>query len=334
MTYSTKQSLTLTVPLTLASHHKAQLFYQRHANPHKAKQIYLNTLAVTAVHTYLSWLGIESDLQSSDSWNPVMQTLADTADLEVLGQGRVECRPVLPKATACYIPAEASAHRIGYLPVLLDADLQKATLLGFIPGTEVSAETPEVPLTRLQPMTSLFDMLFDPLKPPSDLASKRVCLRRWLAGTIIDGWQSVEALLGPQPDFSFRSLELSNPNDIDGSDTAKAAVRGKLLELSRPATNNLQTEQPQPGRVALVVNIAPTDALQSNIWIKLCPVGGDRYLPEALEIRILDDQQAVVMEAQSRQTDMIQLHFRGMLNEQFAVEVALNGVSLVEKFVI
>jgi hypothetical protein len=342
MIHSIKQELTLSVPITLAGHHKAQMFYQRHHDPHKAKQIYLNTLAVEAVHIYLSWLGIASDPQASDSWNPVMQMLADTADLEIMGQGKLECRPVLPEATSCYIPPETNADRIGYLPVRLDAALQTATLLGFIPGADVGIETEEVPLTRLQPVTSLLDYL----KPPSVLTDKRTFLRQWLEGAVTSGWQSVEALLDPQPVFSFRSSELSDPGDITG-----AAIRCKLLEFVPPATppqNRLRTrklqslqsvEKPSLSahtgcRVALIVSIAPTDALQSNIWIRLCPVGGDRYLPEKLEIRILDDQETVVMEAQSRQTDMIQLHFRGMLSEQFAVEVALNGVSLVEKFVI
>jgi len=323
MIHSTQQSLTLSVPLTLASHHRAQLFYQRQSDPHKAKQIYLNTLAVEAVHTYLGWLGIASDRQASDSSDPLVQTLADIADLEVLGQGKLECRPVLPEATTCYIPPEVNEDRIGYLPVRLDADLQTATLLGFIPGTEISteisADTQEVPLARLSPVTALFEYV----RPQSGQVNERVCLRQWLKGTFASGWQSVEALLEPQPVFSFRSLELSDPDN-----TTSAAIRGKLIELTPPSTAH-------PGcRVAFIVNIATSDALRSNIWIRLCPVAGDRYLPEDLEVRILDDQDAVVMEAQSRQTDMIQLHFRGMTNEQFAVEVALNGASLVEKFVI
>ncbi len=319
MIHSTQQSLTLSVPLTLASHHRAQLFYQQQSDPHKAKQIYLNTLAVAAVRTYLGWLGIASDLQASDSSDPVVQTLADIADLEISGQGKLECRPVLPEATTCYIPPGTIADRIGYLPVRLDAALRTATLLGFIPSADINVDTQEVPLAQLSPITSLFEYI----RPQPGPVNKRVCLKDWLEGTFASGWQSLEALLEPQPIFSFRSLELSNPND-----TTSAAIRGKLLELTPPSTEH------QSCRVAFIVNIAPNDALQSNIWIRLCPVAGDRYLPEDLEVRILDNQDTVVMEAQSRQTDMIQLHFRGVMNERFAVEVALNGASLVEKFVI
>ena len=313
MIHSIKQKLTLSIPLTLKSHHQAQLFYQRHTEPRKAKQVYLNTLAVEAVRTYLSWLGIDSDLQASDSWDPVIQTLSDIADLELPGQGKLECRPVLPGATTCYIPPETNADRIGYLPVFFDRNLETATLLGFVPSADVAIETEEIALSQLQPITSLLDSLMMPsvsqTEPPTYLG-------QWLKGAIASGWQTVETLIDPQPVFSFRNSDSAVPVAM-----ADAVVRGKLLELKHC-------------RVALAVGIKPSDALQSDVWVKLCPVGGDRHLPEAMEIRILDDQGAVAMEAQSRQTDMLQLNFRGMLNEQFTVEVALRDDSLVERFVI
>ena len=313
MIHSIKQQLTLSVPLTLKSHRQAQLFYQRHAeDPHKAKQVYLNTLAVAAVQTYLGWLGIDSDLQASDSWEPVHQTLLDIADLELPGQGKLECRPVLPGATTCYIPPETNADRIGYLPVLFDSDLETVTLLGFIPSADVAIETEEIALSQLQPITSLLDSLM----PSASQIEPPTYLGQWLKGAIASGWQTVERLIDPQPVFSFRSSELAIPAAM-----ADAVVRGKLLELKRC-------------QVALVVGIKPSNALQSDISVKLCPVGGDRHLPEAMEIKILDDQGVAAMEAQSRQTDMLQLDFRGMLNEQFTVEVVLREDRLVERFVI
>lgn len=317
MIHSTKQKLTLSVPLTLMSHSQAQLFYQRYAkDPHKAKQVYLNTLAVEAVRTYLGWLGIHSDLQASSSWDPIVQALADVADLELPGQGKLECRPVLPGATTCYIPPETYADRIGYLPVLFDNSLETATLLGFASGASVGIETEEILLSQLQPVTSLLNLLKPLASEVERVAGKPTYLGKWLQGTITSSWQAVETLLGPQPMFSFRN---SGPTNLAA--ITDAVVRSKLLEL-------------KSHRAVLAVGIAPGDALQSDIWVKLCPVKGDRYLPEAVEIRILDDQGAVVMEAQSRQTDMLQLNFRGMLNEQFTVEVALSNVSLVERFVI
>lgn len=338
MIHSIEQALTLSVPLTLASHHTAQSFYQRHLDPHKATQVYLNTLAVEAVRTYLGWLGIASDLAASDSWDPVIQTLADVADLNIRGQGKLECRPVLPGATTCYIPPETRTACIGYLPVLFDEELTTATLLGFMSSASM-IETEAIPLTHLQSIAALLNYL----NPQPEQAEKRTHLGKWLEETIASGWQTVEELLGPQLVFNFRSLDLS-----DALGAPLSVIRAKRLELAFADSGDQSELQVDDSEVAntqslnrqsfcqvvLVVGITPSDALQSNICVKLAPAKGDRYLPEDLEVRILDDKDTMVMEAQSRQTDMLQLNFRGLLNEQFAIEVALNDVKLVEKFVI
>ncbi|HEY9656461.1 MAG TPA: DUF1822 family protein, partial [Crinalium sp.] len=193
MINSAEQGLTLPVPLTLKGHQAAQLFYQQHCDSQKAKQVYLNTLAIDAVHSYLGWLGIATDLQASDSWNPAIQALADVADLEIPGQGKLECRPVLPEATVCYLPPEVWFDRIGYVAVLLDAALQTATLLGFVP----SVDTEALPLTQLQPITVLLDHL-KPQKQPEPI-KELIDLGHWVQGMVTSGWRTVEELFGPQP---------------------------------------------------------------------------------------------------------------------------------------
>ncbi|MGD1896906.1 MAG: DUF1822 family protein [Phormidesmis sp.] len=359
MIHSTKQELAISIPLTLAVHQVAQQFCQQHLEPRKEKQVYLNTLAVEAVRIYLGWLGIASDRQTSDTWNPIMQTLADVADLALPGKGRLECRPVLPGESTCYIPPEANVDSLGYLPVLFDENLETATLLGFVPRTDINVETQQVLLDSLPSLDSLFDLLES--KPA--LHAERVHLGQWLEGTIPDGWRTIEALFGPQPAFNFRNPDSSPNRSLERSlettrSVTSSVVRGKVLELMQPVdrsnkTRSNKTSLPDERRankllpteaaalsqyaeccVVLIVDIAPGDALQSNIWVKFCPISGHACLPEDLEVRILDDQDIVVMEAQSKQTNMLQLNFRGMLNEQFAIEVALNGVSLVERFII
>jgi Protein of unknown function (DUF1822) len=318
MIYSTEQDLTLPVPLTLKGHHTAQLFYQQHSDPQKAKQVYLNTLAIEAVHSYLGWLGIATDLKTSDSWNPALQTLADIADLEIPGQGKLECRPVPPEATVCYVPPEVWFDRIGYVAVRLNADLQNATLLGFVP----SVDTEELPLNQLQSIA----MLLDHLKPQSqpEPIKEWVHLGQWVQGLFTDGWHTIEELFGPQPSLSFRSLESSTYLEPPGLTT-----RGKMLELLPQSNTQLNRHQ-----VALLVELMPNDSSQVDIWVKLCPMNHYPYLPEDLEIRVLDEQGMAVMQAQSRQTDMLQLKFQGAMGERFSIEIALNDINLVETFVI
>ncbi|NEQ26720.1 MAG: DUF1822 family protein [Microcoleus sp. SIO2G3] len=316
MIHSTEQNLTLPVPLTLRGHQIAQLFYQQHADAQKAKQVYLNTLAIDAVHSYLNWLGIATDLQASDSWNVAIQALADIADLEIVGQGKLECRPVLPGGTVCTVPPEAWSDRIGYVAVRFDAELQTATLLGFVPKVEAE----EVSLSQFQPIATLLEHL-KPQPQPQPMKDW-VNLGQWMQGLFTSGWQSVEELFGPQPTLSFRSVELAvNPEQASGLTT-----RVKLLELM-PRSDNQED-------VALQVALLPNNSPQVDIWVKVCPVIGVLYLPEDLEIRVLDERGIVVMQAQSRQTDMMQLKFRAVSGEQFSIEITLNDRHVVETFII
>jgi Protein of unknown function (DUF1822) len=312
MLNSTQSDLTLPVPLTLKGHQTAELFYQQHSDPQKAKQVYLNTLAIDAVHSYLSWLGVPTEPQSSDSWNPFVQTLADVADLEILGQGKLECRPVLPGATVCHVPPEVWGDRLGYVAVRLDEDLQTATLLGFIP----SVDTEELSLYQLQPIEALLDHL----KPQAQVEPQPlVCLGQWLQGMFTQGWTTAEELFNPQPKLSFRSLALPGHEGTD------LTAGGKLLNLMLPSGSQ---------EILLLLGIMPKDVAQVDIWVKLCPTKQSPYLPEDLEVRVLDDQGVAVMQAQARQTEMLQLKFQGVIGEQFSIDIMLNGISLVETFAI
>lgn len=313
MTNSTEQDLTLPVPLTLKGHHAAQLFHQQHSDPQKAKQVYLNTLAIDAVNSYLGWLGITTNLQASDSWNPTIQTLADVADLKISGQGKLECRPVLPGATVCHVPPEAWSNRIGYVVVRLDENLQTATLLGFVS----SVDTEELPLGQLQSI----DVLLDHLKPQPEPSKELTNLGQWLQGVFTEGWQAVEELFGSQPTLSFRSLESAT----DSLTASGLMTRVKLLDLGSRSNHD---------EVALMVALMSGHSSLVDIWVKLCPMIGVPYLPEDLDVKVLDEQGITVMQAQSRQTDMMQLKFRGAAGERFSIKITLNDSSWVETFVI
>ena len=73
--------LTFTGPIFPEARHQAEQFYRQQATPEKGEQVRLNTLAVSFVNFYLECMGFETDLENSDSWNPVQQTLMDAAAL-------------------------------------------------------------------------------------------------------------------------------------------------------------------------------------------------------------------------------------------------------------
>lgn len=299
-----KNDLTFTVPLTLLAHQFAQQFYQQQSNLQKAKQVYLNALAVYAVDFYLKCLGIETDIQASDSWNPAIQTLANTADLEVKDLGKLECRPVLPDAEFCQVPPEVWFNRIGYVAVRCDRALTQATLLGFVP----TVNQEEFPLSELKSLEDLLEHL-DKLKQPR---KEEVVLSQWLHNVFEAGWEAVELLFGPSQAelaFNFR--------------TPIGVTRGKWLSLERWGEE-----------VALCVELMPETSSKMKISVEVYPKNSQSYLPTNLQLMILDENKEAVMQAVAKSTQTIQLKFRGEPGERFSVKVALGEISVTESFLV
>ena len=139
------EPLTFTVPLSFTAHSLAEQFRCQQSNPQKAKQVYLNTLAVYAVDFYLQCLGVETEIERSDSCNALRLKFMNVADLWVKSIGRLECRPILPKAEVLAIPIEVREDRVGYVAVQFDQSLKQATLVGF-----TSMAVAELPLDQLR----------------------------------------------------------------------------------------------------------------------------------------------------------------------------------------
>lgn len=148
-------NLTLRLVLTQTAKKIAQVFAAQQPTPQKQQQVQLNTLAVCLMNDYLQKMKIQTDLASGDSWNPVLRLCSDVADLLVVGVGRLECRPIMPKQTVCVVPPEVWEDRIGYVVVEIDTLHRKANLLGF--ASRVTSD--ELPLNQLQPPRKLISYL-------------------------------------------------------------------------------------------------------------------------------------------------------------------------------
>lgn len=309
------ESLTFTVPLGSSAHRLAEQFRRKHCNQKKAKQVYLNTLAVSAVKFYLRCMGIETDWEASQSWNPVMQTLMDVADLDVTGLGSLECRPVLP-TQVIRIPPEVWSDRIGYVAVQLDQSLLEATLLGF---TKTAPFTGELPFSQLRSLEDLLEHLSQIRQLES--VKMRVNLSQWFENLFEAGWQSLETLLGTnQENLAFR---LRSAFQL----TAPFVKRAKLIDLGLQLGSQ---------SVALLVAIAPEADRKVGILVQVHPVGGETYLPSNLRLILLSESGVTLQEVQSRtQDNYIQLkRFRGLAGECFNIQVAFGDASVTETFVI
>ncbi|HEY9674764.1 MAG TPA: DUF1822 family protein [Waterburya sp.] len=294
-----------TVPLALEAHARAEQFRRYQSNPDKAKQVYLNTLAVYAVNIYLQCRGFDTDLETSDSWNPAMQMLLDTADLVVRNRGRLECRPVLPNAEVVCTPAEVWSERIGYVAVRLSESLREATLLGFVEKVATS----ELPLSELRSLEELPRYL--------NQTQPLVNLSQWFENIFATGWQALEGLLDTEPTelaFSFRSRFRSVPE----------VKRCKLIDVGTPGQS-----------VAVIVAITQESEQEMDIRVEVQPPEGQPYLPSNLQLMVLDEDGEAVIDARARSDNKsIQLDFVGEPGDRFSVKVALGEVSVTEKFVI
>jgi hypothetical protein len=309
----------ITVPLALTAHARAEQFRTHQANPAKAKQVYLNTLAVYAVNVYLQCQGFETDLAQSDSWNPTMQTLMNVADLQIKNYGKLECRPILPETAVMSVPAEVWSERIGYVAVYIDESLREATLLGFVP----TATEGKIPLEQLNSLENLPEYLSQ--NRQSQTNREFVRLDQWLKNFFEAGWQTVEELLPSQAQLAFSFRSASNLETEKSDKSATIVKRGKLLYLRK---------QSKDEPIALLIGLQPTEFPEINISVEVHPTGKQIYLPQNLKLILLDEAGEVVMQAQAKSTKKIQLEFSGEPEESFSIKVALDDVSITEAFVI
>lgn len=157
----------LTVPLGGEAHRLAKQFatsaiklVAQEAQHQVGLRVYLNTLAVYAVHSYLTWQSYDTDLDKSDSWHPVLRAKWDVADLVIADIGKLECRPVWEGETALTLPPEVTQDRIGYLVVQFGEQLNQAKLLGFALAAEAANPPKQLLLANLHTLDALIDHLY------------------------------------------------------------------------------------------------------------------------------------------------------------------------------
>lgn len=302
-----------TVPLSFEAHAIAQHYQKQQLLPLKAKQVYLNTLAVYAVDFYLRCLGFEVDANQNDSRNPMIVKMMDVADLWVKQLGRLECRPVLPDAKVCEIPPDVWSDRIGYVAVQMNQTLKEAKLLGFTPTAMA-----KVPLSNLRSLSEFLAYLHQlqeaPLTAP---LAKVVNLRKWLQGVFETGWQSTEAILGIDMDLvSIRSMTLLK-TDIK---------RAKLIDFGMRLKDQ-----------TVVLSLAVSSNIDETIsvLVQLYP-GVNTYLPPNIKLVMLSESGETLQEVYSRGHDnYIQIRpFRGMSGDCFSLQVTFNNVNVTEDFVL
>ena len=317
-------SLTFSAPIPVDGRHRAEELRRQQATQAKSEQVYLNTLSVSFVNYYLRCMGFETDLNQSDSWNIIQQTLMDVADLSLKNLGLLECRPVLEDAQFVYVPPEAQSNRIGYVAVQISKSFREAKVLGFIK----QVETDLLPINQLQPLDNLLEYLeelsqvkFAEVADNSlNLNQNLVQLKQWVENIFEAGWQEIETLFDNQRANQNWSLRGANDSFVS---------RGKLIDLGK--TGTIQS-------VILVVGFILGKKQEIDIIVEVHPLWGEIYLPPNLQLIVLDFEGIEgksIMEAQTRSTNKnIQLQFNGEVGERFSIKLVLGNISVIESFLI
>jgi Protein of unknown function (DUF1822) len=297
------QPHTLSVPLPKNAHRWAQEFAAQQDNPQKGKQVYLNTLAVYAVHSYLKWLNVETALNQGDSWHRGLRAIFDVADLVLPSVGKLECRPVLPGEAAIVLPPTITQERIGYVGVQFSQQLDSVELLGFLPAMEMTESPAILQIAQLQSFDSLFEIIYR--------RTLLINLRQWVTGIFETDWQPAELVFA---------------NNLRSSSTRTCSSTNSI---SRAKVISLENQ------VLLLLELTPTNSEVFDIRLRIYPGNDSIHLPVDLQLIVLDEAGNTSMEAQARSADdWMQLEFSCQHEEKFSVKIVLGETSLTEEFVV
>ena len=330
-------SSTLPVPIGRDALRFAKQFATEQATPEKGKQVYLNTLAVVAVRDYLRWLSIPTAIERGDCWHPAKRAMFNVADLVLPPLGKLECLPILPQEKDFLeIPPESADNRLGYVAVRFGEELKQVELLGFVSAQEIAYPPEPVPLAKLNPIDDLIDTI--------DWHRKWANLWQHLSQP---EWQPVELLLAP----SRRSLGISTRSarnfrtkqslesgpsrgEVGEGERADSVKKPRPLAQSFSRGKVIEWENDNLNIVLLLtVKIGEDSTEEIDVKIRLYPHEENTYLPEGLEVSVVDESGVVCMKTQAREQDgWIELELGCEPQEQFSLQIILNGNKAVENF--
>ncbi|MDY6937069.1 MAG: DUF1822 family protein [Cyanobacteriota bacterium] len=338
------------MPITQKARDFAREFCAEQPSADRAERVYLNTLAVCAVRDYLQLVEIATDLEASDSWNPVVRLCDDVADLKIEGVGTLECRPVNASAPdpsdstsrVCPVPPEVQSDRVGYAIVEIDDAKSTATLLGFVK----TVANDSISLTQLESLDALLAHL-------DRVGQPKIQLERWLHGQFAADWSDAESLLFSevQPQATPNPSQMRSPLSRwmqmflppQDRDPQPVPLRGgsrvtRLVPEAQVARAKLVDLGMQLGdrAIALLVALTQDRDLKVGVWVQVHPMRGARYLPPNLKLALLSDTGETLQDVVSDDLDLyIQLRpFKALPQTHFSLQVALDEFSLTEAFAI
>lgn len=288
------------LPIDRQDANYARLFASEQGTAKKGKQVYLNTLAVCAVHRFLKIFDVQTSLAESNCWHRGHRAIFDAADLKLSGIGKLECRPILPGQTALTIPPEAVSSRLGCVAVQFGETLEQVKLVGFLAAKDMSPFV-EIPLSQLQPLDRLFETL--------EMGRSRFNWPQWMQELWLWEWQPTALNLAP----SMRSAYTSEMK------------QGKTIQL---------------GEEQLLLAIAPPESDAEPIQVQLWILPQGSFLPPNLEVSLLDENGSVPVDETGQplrtrtgaEDRAINFTFACQNCESFSIQFVLGDAQHIEPF--
>ena len=139
--------------------------------------------------------------------------------------------------------------------------------------------------------------------------------------------KAIENLIDNREDEQILWAAADSLLRIDPENPAAGVRKGKLIDLGTEADGET---------VALTVALIQKKSNEKlYILLRAYPAGNSSYLPEYLQLILLEESGETILAATSSSTDAyIQLMLSGIIGEKFSARLALGDYSIVESFVI
>lgn len=149
------------VPCSKKAHALADKYADQQLTTKKAKQVYLNTLALHVGKKYLESLDFKTSLENTSFSKSFLRMTEDIADVIIPDIGTVEFRYVLPEETSFSIPNPDKKEVVAYVAVAFDDSLNFGNILGFVAPKDLIEPKVDmsVSLQSLQPTENLLSYL-------------------------------------------------------------------------------------------------------------------------------------------------------------------------------
>ncbi|BAZ16731.1 hypothetical protein NIES4071_86090 [Calothrix sp. NIES-4071] len=157
----------------------------------------------------------------------------------------------------------------------------------------------------------------------SSAVSQLTRLNEWLQGRFDDLWQPINDTRS-ETATAWRSQNAQNLTN-QNQNPIFTITRVKVLDFS----SLLGSEQ-----LALLIGILPINNTEVTIGVEIRPVDNFVYLPNDVQVRLLDENGNEIASSNAGITQTIQFQFGGQQSEKFSIEVACSGKIITEHFVI